>query len=353
MNGLGIDARALRSVWTVFLFLLAMGFLYLAGKTLVLFMLAIFFAHLLAPLVNRIDKLTPKSISRKASLAIVYLLLVGMLAAALIPLISKVGEQAAALGSRLPAILQPGQGDDPLRHVPLPSWLEPQRDRMIGAIHSRLATLDEAAGPLLKGIGSGILNGLGELLSFILIPILGFFFLKDGRDIRRAIVSWFGPEQRGTVNMLLGELSDLVGHYIAALVTLCAVVFASYAAVLSLMDVQYAVLLASMAAVLELIPVLGPLAGSAIIIAVSAISGFPHIVLLVVFLIVFRLVQDYVISPQLMSSGVEVHPLLVLFGVLAGDQVAGIPGMFFSVPLLAALRVVVRRLTEPDGDANA
>jgi predicted PurR-regulated permease PerM len=64
----------------------------------------------------------------------------------------------------------------------------------------------------------------------------------------------------------------------------------------------------------------------------------------VIFLVVYRIFQDYVLSPYLMSSGVEIHPMLVLFGVLAGEQLAGIPGMFFSVPIMAALRVIYVRL---------
>jgi predicted PurR-regulated permease PerM len=63
------------------------------------------------------------------------------------------------------------------------------------------------------------------------------------------------------------------------------------------------------------------------------------------------LFQDYVLSPQLLSSGIEIHPLLVLFGVLAGEQVAGIPGMFFSVPVIAALRIVIVRLRRQQANA--
>jgi predicted PurR-regulated permease PerM len=65
---------------------------------------------------------------------------------------------------------------------------------------------------------------------------------------------------------------------------------------------------------------------------------------ILIFLIVYRLFQDYVLSPYLLSSSIEIHPLLVLFGVLAGEQVAGIPGMFFSVPVIAALRIIVVRM---------
>ena len=75
---------------------------------------------------------------------------------------------------------------------------------------------------------------------------------------------------------------------------------------------------------------------------VAGLSGYSnHLLWIVIFLIVYRLFQDYVLSPYLLSSGVELHPLLVLFGVLAGEQVAGVPGMFFSVPVIAALRIII------------
>ena len=77
---------------------------------------------------------------------------------------------------------------------------------------------------------------------------------------------------------------------------------------------------------------------------VAGLSGYAHLLWILIFLIVYRLFQDYVLSPYLLSSGVAIHPLLVLFGVLAGEQVAGIPGMFFSVPVIAALRIIVIRM---------
>ena len=80
------------------------------------------------------------------------------------------------------------------------------------------------------------------------------------------------------------------------------------------------------------------------IIVVCALTAFPHVFWVVAFLVLYRLAQDYVLSPYLMSEGVELHPLLVIFGVLAGEQVGGVPGMFLSVPVLAILRVIFMRL---------
>jgi predicted PurR-regulated permease PerM len=69
-----------------------------------------------------------------------------------------------------------------------------------------------------------------------------------------------------------------------------------------------------------------------------------NVVPIIIFLIAFRLFQDYILSPHVMGQGVEVHPLLVLFGVFAGAELAGIPGTFLSVPVLALVRIVYRRV---------
>jgi len=103
--------------------------------------------------------------------------------------------------------------------------------------------------------------------------------------------------------------------------------------------------LAGIAAALEFIPAVGPLAGAVTIVIAAAATGFGHLVLILAFLGIYRIFQDYVLNPYLMSAGVELHPLLVLFGVLAGEQLLGIPGMFFSVPAMAAVRLVIIRLS--------
>jgi predicted PurR-regulated permease PerM len=67
---------------------------------------------------------------------------------------------------------------------------------------------------------------------------------------------------------------------------------------------------------------------------------------MIAFLVAFRVLQDYVISPRLMSRGVELHPILVIFGVFAGAEIGGIAGVFLSVPALALARLLVDRLSQ-------
>ena len=65
---------------------------------------------------------------------------------------------------------------------------------------------------------------------------------------------------------------------------------------------------------------------------------------MLIFLVAYRMLQDYVVSPHLMGQGVELHPLLVLFGVFGGAEVAGVPGSFLSVPVLALARILYLRI---------
>jgi len=81
-----------------------------------------------------------------------------------------------------------------------------------------------------------------------------------------------------------------------------------------------------------------------IIMIVCGIAGAGGLIWILCFWALYRVFQDYVLNPYLMSSGVELHPLLVLFGVLAGEKIGGIPGMFFSVPVLAIGRLALMHL---------
>jgi predicted PurR-regulated permease PerM len=76
---------------------------------------------------------------------------------------------------------------------------------------------------------------------------------------------------------------------------------------------------------------------------VALLMGYQHLLALIVFLGVWRLIQDYVSSPRIMGHSMELHPLAAIFGVMAGGEVAGILGIFLSIPVMASLRIVFRR----------
>ena len=150
--------------------------------------------------------------------------------------------------------------------------------------------------------------------------------------------------RRDEIKEIAADVHLLLAQYMRALVLLAAVVFAAYGLFFFLIGVPYGILLAAIAFFLEFIPVVGPLVAAVAILMVAGLSGFQHLLWILIFLAVFRIFQDYVLSPRLLSKGAKLQPVMVIFGILAGGQIAGIPGIFLSVPVLAILRIVYRQL---------
>jgi predicted PurR-regulated permease PerM len=337
---LGIDRRTLEIAWTLFLFALVIFLVYEIRRTLLLFALAVILAHLLAPVVNFIERLIPRRVPRVTAIIFVYIAVMAVIVAAMIPLGSRLSTEAATLANRLPDVLN----SDPLSKIPVPQRFESFRPEVTQFVHDRLDELTARIGPMLTQAGTKIISGLGAAVGVILIPIIAFFFLKEGAAIKNGVVEMFPAQRRHLIEEIFSDLHDLLAQYIRTLVLLSISAFTFYAIFLGATGAPYPVLLAGFAAILEFIPAVGPFVGAVTIITVTAFGGYTHVPMLIVFLAVYRVFQDYVLSPHLLSSGVKIHPMLVLFGVLAGEQIAGIPGMFFSALVMAALRLILLRL---------
>ena len=136
----------------------------------------------------------------------------------------------------------------------------------------------------------------------------------------------------------------MLAQFIRAQLTLAAFSFVAYLAFLGPMRVQYALVLASAGGTMEFIPVVGPLVAAVVILGVALLTGYQHWLWLLIFLGLWRIIQDYVASPRIMGRSTELHPLAAIFGVLAGAEIAGVLGVYLSIPpIMASLRIVWRR----------
>ena len=302
------------------------------------FATAIFLAYMLAPIVFLVERFVQKR--RTLALGLVYILLIGALVGIGFALIPRLASEATSLATRLPALLASGK----LATLPLPSWAEPVREQVMEALRREAANLQASVVPFIQRASTEILSGVGYLLPVILVPILTFFFLKDARQIRSALLSAFDNGQHTTAELILNDIHVVLRNYTRTLVILAVASFAAWAIFLSAMGEPYDLLLAGVAGALEFLPVVGPAAALVIIMIVCGIAGAGGLIWILCFWALYRVFQDYVLNPYLMSSGVELHPLLVLFGVLAGEKIGGIPGMFFSVPVLAIGRLALMHL---------
>ena len=125
---LGLDRHAARVTWTVFLIVLVILVAYMARHTIIVFLVALFFAYLLSPAVESLDRMIPPRISRNWSLVIVYLTFISALIGIGFVVGSTIVEQASSLAVRLPELIK---SKDPLQGFPFPGWLDPLRLRIV------------------------------------------------------------------------------------------------------------------------------------------------------------------------------------------------------------------------------
>lgn len=340
---LGLDRNTARQTWTVVFILLLCAVIYLIREAIFIFVVSLLFAYLLWPLVKFLDRRLPGA-SRAWALAIVYLSLISILTVIGISIGSRIVAEASTLGTKAPELLAKFQQSSPAASV---SKIQTARARVTAAIQGQISAHSREILAVFSTAVLDVLSHAGRLVFIVLVPILSFFFLKDGDQIRRSVLKLAAVGPRGDrINRLAAELNVLFAQYMRALVVLAGSASVAYGLFFSLVGVPYGILLAAIAFPLEFIPMIGPLIGATVVVAVAALGGFPHLLWIIAFLAIYRIFQDYILSPRLLSEGMELHPLLVIFGVLAGAAIAGVAGSFLSVPVMATLRIVFRQFAD-------
>ncbi|MGA7515051.1 MAG: AI-2E family transporter [Candidatus Sulfotelmatobacter sp.] len=331
------DARTARVLITVLLFALGLGFLYVARETLIAFLFAIFFAYLMSPLVSHLEKFLH---GRGRAIAVIYVLLLGVVVLFFISMGPQIGHEGARLGQTLPALAKLSSGQIAEQLGEEHGW----NGKAIELLRDYLAGHTDEIVKLAQNVGLHVAEVAKQAWLLVVVPLLSIFFLRDGRAFSEVLLALVQSRpQRELLQGVLSDLNQMLAHFIRAQLTLAALTFVIYSAALGLMRMPYALVLGTMGGLLEFIPVLGPLVAGVIIVGVALLMGYKHWLLLILVLGIWRLIQDYVSSPRIMGQSMELHPLAAIFGVMAGGEVAGILGIFLSIPVMASLRIVFRR----------
>jgi predicted PurR-regulated permease PerM len=332
------DGRTARVLTTVLLFALGLGFLYVARATLMAFLFAIFFAYLLSPLISQLEKLLRGR--RSLAIAVIYSLLLGLVVLFFVSMGPRIGREGARLGQSLPALSQLNSGQIAQQLEQQHKW----NSRLFDLLRDYLYSHSNEINKIAQDVGLRIADVAKQAWLLLIVPLLSIFFLKDGRAFSEIVLDMVQSRpQREMLQGVLSDLNQMLAHFIRAQLTLAAFTFVMYAGALATMRMPYSLVLATIGGLLEFIPVVGPLVAAVTILGVALLMGFQHWIWLIIFLGIWRLIQDYVSSPRIMGHSMELHPLAAIFGVMAGGEVAGILGIFLSIPVMASLRIVFRR----------
>ncbi|MET0487754.1 MAG: AI-2E family transporter [Candidatus Rokuibacteriota bacterium] len=342
---LGLDLRTVRVTWTILVLLAALGLAYALRQVLFLIALSLFFAYLLFPLVHFVQRRGIRS--RALTIVAVYLVVLAILGGAAIAVGPRLAAEVQGLAQKLPEMTKRIQnGEIVVGFLARGGWESQQIREIDRLVQSHMGEIVLYA----QQAAASVLKWLAGAWVIVLIPVLAFFILKDVERFTSTAVWRLGHEgrRRRVWWGITEDLHLLLGQYVRALLLLALITFVAWSAVFLAAGAPYALVLAGIGGALEVVPVVGPLTAGVVAIGVCLFAGYEHPWLLALFIVIWRLIQDYAVNPLVMARGIDIHPALVIVGVLAGGEIAGVAGMFLAAPVMAAVRIVARRLQAPD-----
>jgi predicted PurR-regulated permease PerM len=340
----------LRLLLILLVFVGMLWVIYRLTGVLLLIVLSIFFSYLVAPLVDLVQRPIhiggrARIVPRGLAIMIVYVVLffgIGLVIYLLIPQLSaqfpEFKQQATVYFQKIRSNTE--SLNQYFRQRRMPEGAAQYVDSLLAR-----------AGDLVTATVERMVGWIIFVPWLVLIPILSFFFLKDADAFRRSVLAmlprgrirWRGDEFFSDVNSTLAA-------YIRAQLTACLLVGVMCTIGFWALGLPSPLVLGLIAGIFEFVPLIGPLT-VAILAALLGLlhSGIGVAFMVLVFLGVLRVVQDYVIYPRIIGTGIHLHPLAVIFAILAGAEIAGIAGIFLAIPVIAVLTVTYRHWLEHRG----
>ncbi|HSQ24651.1 MAG TPA: AI-2E family transporter [Pyrinomonadaceae bacterium] len=350
-----VQTRIVLRIITILLVVAAfLWVLYRLTAVLLLLVLSIFFAYLVAPLVDLVERplrLGAKEIRipRGVAIGIVYVVLfvgggvaVYFLAPQLAAQFPEFKQQATAYYKTI--VTTSDRVNQYFKGHNMPEGVvKAVNDTFLGVI---------ARGGEVVGVAAERMLGLIIFLPWlVLIPILSFFLLKDADSFRRSALAML---PRGRLRWRGDEFFEDINHtlaaYIRAQLTACFIIGTVCSTGFALIGLPSPLVLGLIAGMLEFVPLVGPLV-VAILVALLALlhAGFGMAFVVLLFLGVLRVIHDYVVYPRIIGQGIHLHPLAVILAILAGAEIAGVAGIFLAIPVIAILTVSYRHWLEHRG----
>jgi predicted PurR-regulated permease PerM len=333
-----LDRRTANVLLTILLFAAVLAVAYVARSVIVIFAFSILFAYLIDPVVRFLQKhsLFFRNL-RGPHVLEAYLVLIVFIAILSHGLFPNFRKDTAQLMATVPTFRESVSSGDIAGNF---GWADDQADRFRGFLQHHRANIERALAKVDEALPAA-------LAGLAVIPILSIFFLSDGEKLANQVIHLISPnEDSAELRSLADDLHFMLQRYIRAKVTLGVLSLLYCTIAMLLLGYPNAIVLGVLAGILEFIPVAGWMTSAAIIVTAGAMSH-AHWIWMLGLLMVWRGVMDYGISPRVMGHELEIHPLLAIFTVMVGGAVGGIVGIYLSIPLVAALRVIYRRFTLP------
>jgi len=326
---------------------LAVGWvIWLLGPILTPFVLALALAWLGDPLVDRIEA---NGRSRNTGVVLVFVAMILLITAALLILVPMIERQVATLVAAIPQaqqwLMENGiPGFEQKTGLEIMQWMDP--DRLIEWVRSHWQQAGGFAKTFFGYVQRSGFTMVTWVVNILLLPILAFYFLRDWDKLVERVASMIPRNHVGTITKLARESDEVLGAFIRGQFLVMIALGVVYAAGLSLVGLKLGLLIGLVAGLISFIPYLGATTGIVMAVAAALVQaqGFDLKLLILVGVVftVGQLLESYVLTPRIVGDKIGLHPVAVIFAVMAGGQLFGFLGMLLALPVAAVSNVLLR-----------
>jgi predicted PurR-regulated permease PerM len=301
-------------------------------------LIAVAVVYLLNPLVSALER---RGVPRVAGAGIVYVLflcIVALLISLLVPLVAR---QVTEVVTHFPDYLTDAQAY--VRRVAARFGQEPnfrldaeQVREWLSAGENRQTVTRYLTG--LRSVTTSVISGL---IIFVIGPVMAFYLLVDLPQLERGAMALIPPGRRDEIRGLMDRIGQAVGGFFRGQLLVALFVGVASSIGLWLIGLPFWLLVGMVAGVFNLVPLVGPFIGGGLAVIIALLSGEPlKAVWAALVLLIVQQIDNHLISPNVMSRTVQVHPVVVMLALLVGASFAGLFGMLVIVPLVAVAKIV-------------
>lgn len=332
-----------RLQWGLLAFV-ACWLVWLLAPVLTPFVLAALLGWLGDPLVDRLER---AGRSRNVSVALVFSAMTLLVVLALIVLVPLIERQIVTLVESLPRyrdwlLLNVLPWVEQRTGLQLTQWLDPERLFVLVREHWQRA--GGVAATVLGYLSRSGFALLAWIANLVLLPVLTFFFLRDWDKLVERVAALVPRDHAPTVTRLARESSEVLGGFLRGQLLVMLILGVMYAFGLWLVGLDLGILIGLIAGLLTFVPYLGPAAVIVLggIAALVQFGDWQHLAGVAAVFGIGQVIESYWLTPKLVGDRIGLHPVAVIFAVLAGGQLFGFLGMLLALPVAAIANVLLR-----------
>jgi len=319
--------------------------IWLLRAVLLPFVAGIAVAYFLDPLVDHLER---RGMARWAATTLVLLAFGLALIAIVLLLVPLLHHQILGLAERLPgylaALRQTAQPllADLFARLQLDA-VQDARDVVSGIANQ---ALDVVAGLLRQAWSGGV--ALFNLLSLLVVtPVVAFYMLRDFDAMVAKVDGWLPRQHAPTIRRLVGEIDSVMAGFVRGQGTVCLLLGAFYAVALTLVGLEFGLIIGILSGLISFVPFVGAVVGLALSLLAALTQFLPEaeylrIVAVIIVFVVGQTVEGNFLTPRLLGSHIGLHPVWIMFALFAGGALFGFVGVLIAVPAAAMIGVLVR-----------